>query len=633
MFSPGTPVLYKRQAALITGTDGDKYVVEFQTAPATAGGKAAQYAEQKVREKDITVLYSGTAPSLRALLDAHDDGFLPRIAEAHELLLSDADTAASPIAFTELAELCDSSFSAEKSWLLFDALSKSIFFTLDENAFKNNSIAFIPHSAEEAAELDRKRSEKEQFAQLHEAFIARLKERKLDLPSDGKFMGEIEALALGKTEKSKNMTDAGIAPTPENAHRLLLETGIWNISKNPYPARFGLSMASASEGLGMPPHEERLELKEPAYAIDSPWSTDPDDAIAWDGRYLWVHIADPAAFVLPDSPVDRMARGRGATLYIPEGASRMLSETALEDYALGLKAESIALSFRILLDENSSIAECAVFKTKIRVTRLTYEQADAQKDSAALRPFFEIARKNEARRKKAGANTIDMPEVHISIDEETGSVSVEPFIRFESDNMVREMMLLAGEGAAHFAFKHGIPFPYISQEAAEIPAGISEGFAGQFRMLKCAHRRSVGITPAMHSGLGLALYTQVTSPLRRYGDLIAHEQLRAFIDGRKLISKDDMLLRISEGNAGAEAAKKASRHSDIHWKLVYLLQNPEWRGTGICIDRRNGDSLILIPSLAMQTTLKGETLDLNAAVELKIGKIELPTQTAVFAKA
>ncbi len=631
MFSQGTPVLYKRQAALIKGTDGDKYVVEFQTAPATAGGKPAQYAEQKVREKDIIVLYPGAVSSLRSLLDASDDGLLQRIAEAHELLLSDAESAASPLAFTELAELCDPSFSAEKSWLLFDALSKSIFFMPDENAFKNNALAFIPRSAEEAAELDRKRYEKEHFAQLHGEFITRLKERKLDLPSDGKFMGEIEALALGKTEKSKNMADAGIAQTMENAHRLLLETGVWDILKNPYPARFGLSMMSASEGLGIPPQEDRLELEQTAYAIDSPWSTDPDDAVAWDGRYLWVHIADPAAFVLPNSPVDRMARGRGATLYIPEGASRMLSEAALEDYALGLKAQSIALSFRILLDENSLIADCSVFKTKINVKRITYEEADAQKESAELRPLFEIARKNEARRKKAGANTIDMPEVHISVDE--GRVRVEPFIRFESDNMVREMMLLAGEGAAHFAFKRNIPFPYISQEAADIPAGISEGLAGQFRMLKCAHRRSVGITPAMHSGLGLALYTQVTSPLRRYGDLIAHQQLRAFIDGRQLIGKDDMLMRISEGNAGAEAAKKASRHSDMHWKLVYLLQNPDWSGSGVCIDRRNGDSLILIPSLVMQTTLKGETLDLNAAVELKVGKIEIPTQSAVFVKA
>ena len=160
-----------------------------------------------------------------------------------------------------------------------------------------------------------------------------------------------------------------------------------------------------------------------------------------------------------------------------------------------------------------------------------------------------------------------------------------------------------------------------------------EDFAGRFKILKSSHKRSVGITPAMHSGLGLALYTQITSPLRRYGDLISHEQLRAFLDGRKLIGKDDMLLRISEGDAASIAARKAARQSEMHWKLVYLLQNPDWTGEGVCIDHRNGDSLILIPSLAMQVQIKGETLDLNQKVMLKAAKIDIPTQNAVFVKA
>ena len=198
--------------------------------------------------------------------------------------------------------------------------------------------------------------------------------------------------------------------------------------------------------------------------------------------------------------------------------------------------------------------------------------------------------------------------------------------------MIREMMLLAGEGAAHFAFKNNIPFPYISQEAPDVqpdPDVAPEDFAGRFKILKSSHKRSVGITPAMHSGLGLALYTQITSPLRRYGDLISH----AFLDGRKLIGKDDMLLRISEGDAASMAARKAARQSEMHWKLVYLLQNPDWTGEGVCIDHRNGDSLILIPSLAMQVQIKGETLDLNQKVMLKAAKIDIPTQNAVFVKA
>ena len=95
---------------------------------------------------------------------------------------------------------------------------------------------------------------------------------------------------------------------------------------------------------------------------------------------VWVHIADPASSVLPDSKIDIKARNRGATLYIPEGASRMLAEESIEDYALGLaeysngektRKLSNALSFKIKLDDNGNISETEVLKTKVFVERLT----------------------------------------------------------------------------------------------------------------------------------------------------------------------------------------------------------------------------------------------------------------------
>ena len=192
------------------------------------------------------------------------------------------------------------------------------------------------------------------------------------------------------------------------------------------------------------------------------------------------------------------------------------------------------------------------------------------------------------------------------------------------------MMLLAGEGAAHFAYNNRIPFPFVSQEAPEFPAKLADGLAGQFQLLKCMRKRSVGITPAMHSGLGIAIYSQVTSPLRRYSDLIAHEQLRAYLDGRKLIDKDTMLERISQGDAASVAARKASRYSDTHWKLIYLLQNPEWQGEAVCIENKGNDSIMMIPSLAMQTMLKGTQLALNQKVTVKASNIDITTQEADF---
>ena len=632
-FKKNNLVLYKKFLAIVTGTEGDKICIQFMTNPGSPGGKKPTYTELKVREKDIILLNPDCATNLQSALSFSDNSITAQTDEVWELLQSDEATAASPISLLELQEIIRLNTNADESWFVYNFLLNSLKFAQDEKELLNGKILFLPRTEEQIEGLKQKQYEKAHEQEIHDAFIKRLKERKLNLPDDARFMGEVENLALCKAEKSKIMVEAGITQTPEKAHQLLIDTGIWDITKNPYPTRNGLSMFSAKEGLGTPPDEERVKVEHTAYAIDNAWSADPDDAVAFDGKYLWVHIADPACFVSPDSSIDKVARNKGTTLYLPEGAVRMLAEESLADYALGLQEESNALSFRILLTPENTVEECQVFKTKVNVKRLTYEEATKQKDSPELKPLFEIAAKNIERRKRSGATNIDLPEIHMSVESETKKVSIAPLVRYEADAMVCEMMLLAGEGAAYFAFKNNIPFPYISQEAPSIPENILPGLAGQFQLLKCMHKRSVGITPGMHSGLGLALYSQVTSPLRRYSDLVAHQQLRAFIDGKKLIDKDSMLERISQGDAASIAARKASRQSDTHWKLIYLLQNPEWTGEAVCVDKKNEDPLFMIPSLAMQTVIKGvPNTELNEGLTVKGNSLDITTQTVEFAK-
>lgn len=624
-------VLYKNTVAVVNEIEADKYIIKYCSQPASPSGKKTVYNEQKVREKDLVVLHNGPVSSLENLLSFSDEKMSSQIEEVYELLQSDSSTENQPLSFEEISEYARNAFAADESWAFYSALLNDVHFALSTEDFKNGKIVFIPRSQEEIKQINQKKYEKEHESEIKAAFFERLKNRKLDLPSDAKYMGEVEAFALCKTEKSKVLAEAKIPQTVEKAHQLLIETGIWDITKNPYPTRYGFSFDSAREQLGKMPQEERLVLNDVAYAIDGENSTDPDDAVSFDGKYLWVHVADPASSVEPDSSIDIAARDRGTTLYIPEGASRMLCESCLEDYALGLKNPSNALSFRIQLDEESQIVDCDVFKTSINVKRLTYAQAEQQKDSSELKVFFELARKNKIRREKNGAVTIQMPEVNIFVDKNTKKVTVEPDVKYESNEMVAECMILAGEAVARFAFKNQIPFPFVSQEKPDFPDNIPQGWAGSFAKIKCMRKRSVGITPAPHAGLGVSFYSQVTSPLRRYGDLIAHQQLRAFIDKRHLLGKDEMLERVAAGDAASIAAKKASRFSDTHWKLVYLLQNPDNEYEGFCIDKRGNDALFLIPQLDMQTTIKNcMQIELNESKMLKIKKVDIPTQTADF---
>lgn len=646
MIKVNSLVIYKNNAALVTEDAGNgKFTVKYRSTPATQT-KPAVYSTQNVRTKDIILLHEGPVTSLEKVLefsekecpkeddmyklDQNNQIFL-KLAECYELLDSDDESRSAEYGFEELTSLFYGTPKADETWGLYCSIKNTLFFMQNLKAQMEGKILFTLRTKEEMDTMVKKAKEKGMEAQIRAEFIERLKKRKL-LPEDSIFMGDVEALAQGKTDKSRTMHDANLKESPEKAHKLLLETGLWDITRNPYPLRWGLSTKSATEGLSSPPEEDRTEIPGFSYAIDNEGSTDPDDAVAYDGKYLWVHIADPASTVMPDSSIDKAACQRGATLYIPEGAARMLCEDCLEDYALGLKEKSRALSFRILLNSDGGIEECQVMKTIINVKRLTYQETDKIKNSDELKPLFDIAKKNIERRSKSGAVQITMPEIQIRLEGEEKKVVITNHPHTESSEMIREMMLLAGEGAAKFAFRNNIPFPFVSQEAPTIPEDIPEGLAGQFRLRRCMRKRNVGVTPGMHSGLGLALYSQVTSPLRRYSDLIAHQQLRAFIDGKKLMDKDTMLMKISEGDAGAMAAKKAERNTNMHWTLVYLLQNPDWTGEAICVDNTQKLPQFSIPSLALETYIGITGISLNEKISVKVLKIDLSELSVEFQK-
>ena len=287
------------------------------------------------------------------------------------------------------------------------------------------------------------------------------------------------------------------------------------------------------------------------------------------------------------------------------------------------------------MDENGAVVDTAVLKTEVRVRRLTYEQADEMCTEPELAPLFSIAEKNIERRKKAGAVFISLPEVHISVsfekDAAVPKITVEPLKENKSAVMIREIMLLAGEGAAKFAFKNQIPIPFISQDSPDLPKDLQSGLAGQYKLRRSMRARSVGTVPSAHAGLGLGMYTQVTSPLRRYSDLLTHQQLRAFIDKKPLLSKEQVLERISAGDAAAGLVSKVQRKSDLHWILCFLLQNPDWTGKAIIVELKGNAATVIIPSLAQEALISLKTKkEYNSEVLLKVGSVDIVKQTVIF---
>ncbi|MDR1430162.1 MAG: RNB domain-containing ribonuclease [Spirochaetaceae bacterium] len=623
-------VAYKGRPALVCAVD-DKLHIELPGAQTL-----------RVREKDVELIHGGPlgmgVEALASLaLSLRGD---PR--GAWELLEEEGG-----VTLKEAAELIYGEYSPQSAWAAYGVLKEGLYFS-------GTVTELHARKAEDLARDEEKRTEKEKESAERDAFLMRAKEGKPD-PGDSRFLQDVEALAYGKSEKSRTLKDMGKSESPQEAHRLLLSLGIWSPYVNPHPSRFGAEFSSASQSLGPPPEEARRDLRDLAsYAIDNEWSDDPDDALSVEvlpgsgGEILYVHVADPAAALLPGSPADNEARDRGATLYLPEGSRRMLAENDLAFYALGLAEVSPALSFKLTLAPDGTITETDIFPSLVRVTRLSYGQADTLLEaagadqSAALSALEALALRNLARRIEAGAALIEMPETHISVNlpgeaegkVSEGRVSISPIGPSRSADMVRECMLLAGEAAARWAMRQRLPFPFVSQETADMPRDPLPGMAGSYQIRRCMRPRLLSAKPGIHGGLALEAYTQVTSPLRRYTDLLAHEQIRAFLAGRKPLGEDEILMRLAAGDAAAQAAHHAERASRAHWTAVYMADKKGSVWDAVLLEKKGSRAAAAVPALGIETQLViGGDWKPNDIVQVVLATADIPSGELVFAEA
>jgi exoribonuclease-2 len=138
-------------------------------------------------------------------------------------------------------------------------------------------------------------------------------------------------------------------------------------------------------------------------------------------------------------------------------------------------------------------------------------------------------------------------------------------------------------------------------------------------------------TPDLHAGLGLPIYTRATSPLRRYSDLLVHQQIRAELTGRSGLSEEEVTARVAQAELAAASVRRGERLSNQHWKHVFLRENQEWRGAGIVVDLDERRTTLLIPELALEARVRTrDTPALNDQVRLAVTEVDVPGLTSGF---
>jgi len=602
-FREGSLVLYKKDPARVISVGRKKITI------ALPDGETL-----RVRSKDIELLHPGPLESL--------DQLQPRDGEmrtAWELLSGGVTN------LRELTELAHGAYTPEAAWAAWQWVSDDLY-------FGGNPDRIVARTAEDVAEEEARREARAAERRAWDAFLTRARAGEF-APEDARYLIDVERLALGQADHSRILSELGRAETPENAHAFLLELGYWDYSVVPYPERLGLPTSPPSIALPDLPDEARRDLTHlPAFAIDDEGSTDPDDAISLetttDGHRLWIHVADVAALVPPDSEVDLEARARGATLYLPDGKVPMLPPQAARRLGMGLERISPALSFALTVADDGEIGEVVVVPSRVCVTRLTYDEAEAQLDEEPLRDLYRLARDFQTRRREGGAVRIEMPEVDVRVVD--GEVIIRPLPPLRSRALVQEAMLMAGQAMARFALQEGIPLPHATQAAPDTDER-PDDLAGMFALIRHMTRSEYSTMPGRHAGLGLECYVQATSPLRRYLDLVVHQQLRAHLDGRPLLQNQELVERIGAAEAVAGSVSRAERLSDEHWTLVYLMQHPDWCGEAILVDKWDRRGRFLIPELDLQCQMQlREDWSLNSTVQLRVVDVDLPTLRATF---
>ncbi|MGB0713906.1 MAG: RNB domain-containing ribonuclease, partial [Gammaproteobacteria bacterium] len=444
----GALVLYKSRPAKVT-ENGDKVHIQTESG-----------ASKKVREKDVSLLHPGPFGGFSELSERSGD-----VEEAWEMLEGET------FSLEDLAELIFGAFNPGSAWNTWELLADGLW-------FEGEPDAIVPRSASAVATTRDEREAKAKAQAAWEGLLKRIDQAKLE-DGDEKELSDVERCAVGASATSRILKALDRPETPEAAHKLLLRLGLWTEMDNPQAKRRKVPLEDPVAEVPALADEDRLDLTHlDAFAIDDEGSTDADDAISIDGDRLWVHVADVAALVTPDSPADIEARARGANLYLPEGTVHMLPPAVTDQLALGMSETSPALSFGLRLDDKGDVSDVEVAVSTIRVTRLTYAAANEQLDGPDLAPIKAMTDRFRAKRRERGSAKLVLPEVSVRIRD--GEIRIRPLPALDSREMVADAMLMAGEGAARYALEQQISIAFSTQpppEQIQQPEKLSEMYA------------------------------------------------------------------------------------------------------------------------------------------------------------
>jgi len=513
----------------------------------------------------------------------------------------------------------------------FSALVRALF--EDRLYFKMKDGLFLPNSEERVEQILRQREEKalkeERLGHGSEWLKAIWQGRKPDEPSCRENIVEtLIQLALHGNEApdfkygKELLSLAGLSDI-RNSRDLLFRLGIWDEDENLDILRLGIETSfkkdQLEESSRLAKEERSFEGCEdlrglPTMTIDGPLTRDYDDALslemAGDILEVGIHIANVAEVILPESILDKGAVERASSLYLPKRQIPMIPPDLSQD-SLSLKqgCDRQAISLLARFDKIGTLLDYRFLRSVIRVQQqLTYD--DVNESLISERPFkemYQLCQHLRQKRGEQGALSLSLPEVEVRLSPDE-SLSLELVDQNTPSRMiVSEFMILYNWLAAVFCKEHDLPVLFRTQKQPTEKLDPQEKayIYYVFRQRRKLLPLYLDTDPNPHSGLGLDLYTQATSPIRRYLDIVVQRQISSFLMGKGPVYNVE---KLEEIRTAIEPLVKnlamVKRNRTRYWTLKFLAQHLGARYKALVLDEFKSKYRIVLEDCQLLAEIK-----------------------------
>ncbi len=335
----------------------------------------------------------------------------------------------------------------------------------------------------------------------------------------------------------------------------------------------------------------------PFISVDGETTRDIDDAFYLEKKenswVLSLALACPAAFWEFGNSFDKLIGQRATSIYLPEATYHMLPEVlGVDAYSLLEQEQRPSLVVKLEIAFDGEVLSCELLRANVKVEKnVTYKHIesilDSKEDASYKDMFFEanaLAQKLLEKRIENNAVIIDRPDPQLSIEFRDDLPNYYENVLVHLENieeapkaqlLIAEFMIVANASVAKWAFEREIPLLYRTQDIA-LPkeyAGIWSRAEDIARIARSLASATFEISPRPHAGMGLSMYAPITSPLRRYADLVNEAQILAYLERNEaLFSKEKLESILLHMNVHLEVVNPVQRMRPRYWKLLYCKQ-------------------------------------------------------------